>query len=107
MKKNILIFILILFISVGFIFILNKSQDDPNLSKEAFAAIKINGKYGLIDTKGNIVIAPIYDDTLIFREGLAKVGINGKYGFIDKKGNIVIAPIYDFAGNFLIEINTK
>ena len=73
MKKNILIFILILFISVGFIFILNKSQDDTNLSKEAFAAIKINGKYGLIDTKGNIVIA----------------------------------PIYDFAGNFLIEINTK
>ena len=38
----------------------------------------------LIDTKGNIVIAPIYDDTLIFREGLAAVKINNKYGFNEK-----------------------
>ena len=57
-------------------------------------------KWGYIDTKGNLIILPIYDDAWPFSEGLAAVNLNGKYGFIDKKGNLVIQPTYDDARAF-------
>lgn len=96
MKKIILIFILILFIGAGVVLTLGKSYD----YKEGFSAIKINDKYGFIDKKGNIVIAPIYNFASSFSEGLAEVRINYKYGFIDTKGNIVISPVYDSTSSF-------
>ena len=49
---------------------------------------------GVIDTKGNWVIQPVFDMVEYFEDDLAKAEINGKYGFIDTKGNWVIQPIY-------------
>jgi translation initiation factor 6 (eIF-6) len=53
--------------------------------REGLAGVEINGKYGFIDTKGNLVIPPVYDDAWHFSEGLARVEINGKWGYIDKR----------------------
>lgn len=51
-----------------------------------------NGKYGYVDTRGNMVIAPNYDYACDFSEGLALVGelnVNGRLVFrvIDRDGN--------------------
>ena len=73
-------------------------------------------KYGLIDRKGNIIIAPSIAVSRVFpfKNGIAKVGnelmvenINGvpqrRYksnGYIDKKGEFIIKPSYDYILNF-------
>ena len=64
------------------------------------ARVKQNGKWGVVDNKGGIVVPFIYDDLNLFSEGLARVKLNGKYGFIDKAGNIVVPIIYDYTGTW-------
>ena len=39
--------------------------------KNGFAQIEENGKWGCIDTAGNVIIAPIYDKLSYFFEELA------------------------------------
>ncbi|MBR3482130.1 MAG: WG repeat-containing protein [Neisseriaceae bacterium] len=61
-----------------------------------------NGKYGLMDTKGNIV-APTQYDMLSdnnFSDGLLRVSRDDLWGYIDKTGKEVIVPQYRFADNF-------
>lgn len=55
--------------------------------------ISKDGKYGYIDTKGTLIIPPIYDCAYDFREDKALVGINDSngntsYQIIKKDGNI-------------------
>ncbi|WP_065220348.1 MULTISPECIES: WG repeat-containing protein [Butyricimonas] len=52
-----------------------------------------NGKYGYVDTRGEMVIKPVYDYAADFSEGLAVVGVAGgegqlAYRVIDKRGEI-------------------
>ncbi len=62
------------------------------------AAVCVNGKWGLVDNKGNLVLEPTYDDIVLDSQGrylsksaiLAKSG--GQYGLYDSKWN----PIQDF-----------
>lgn len=63
------------------------SVDDRRL-----IAVKQNGKWGYVDTKGNIVIPFKYDNASRFSEGLAKVWNNSGRGngYIDQTGNLVI-----------------
>lgn len=58
-----------------------------------------DGKFGYIDTNGNIAIQPKYTGTQPFNERRAVVNVlenysNG-YGLIDEKGNYIIEPIYN------------
>ena len=62
--------------------------------------VKVEGKYGYIDKKGNIVINPQFDNAHYFRKGLAAVMIGDKWGFIDKTGKYVINPQFDFTYGF-------
>src|SRR5438105_2982043 len=57
--------------------------------------VQVDGKYGFINSAGQIVINPQYDEATWFSEGLAGVKINGKWGFIDEAGRIVIQPQFD------------
>ncbi|MDP8078951.1 WG repeat-containing protein [Phocoenobacter skyensis] len=60
--------------------------------------IEKNGKYGFVNSKGNIVIPLEYDEAYSFSEnGLAAIEKNGKWGFINSKGKIVIPLQYDGA----------
>ncbi|MEO0135953.1 MAG: WG repeat-containing protein [candidate division WOR-3 bacterium] len=59
-----------------------------------------NGKWGLCDTAGKIIIEPKFDDIESFREGLARIKIGDKYGFVDMSGKIVIEPKFDAATYF-------
>jgi len=57
-----------------------------------------DGKYGLIDLKGNVVTKPIYDsiDGLSNKEGELLISVNGKYGVINTKGAELIKAKYDY-----------
>ena len=56
-----------------------------------------DGKYGLIDFKGNEITKPIYDeiDSLPYKEGELLVKQEGKYGVINIKGNKIVEIEYD------------
>lgn len=56
-----------------------------------------NGKYGVIDFDGNIILKPEYDtiESLKFKPGKLLIKKDNKYGVIDNKGNIVVDIKYD------------
>ena len=58
---------------------------------------KKNGKYGLIDFDGNIILKAKYDniESLDFQEGLLIVEKNGKNGVINIKGDYILKEKYD------------
>lgn len=57
------------------------------------------GKWGYINTKGQIIISPIYEYVLGFSDGIAAIKQNGKWGFIDINGIIVVPCKYDEVGH--------
>ncbi|MEK6497260.1 WG repeat-containing protein, partial [Campylobacter jejuni] len=67
---------------------------------EGFAVVCQNGKYGFVNTKGDLVISCQYDNALSFTDGLARVCMDGKYGFINTKGRLIIPYQYDAVGMF-------
>jgi WG repeat protein len=67
---------------------------------DGLALVRKNDKYGFIDKKGEVVIAPQYDDAGGFSEGLAPVQINDKSMYIDKTGKQAISQNYDFTSGF-------
>jgi hypothetical protein len=61
------------------------------------AAVIQNGKYGVIDSKGKIVVKPRFEGIEIYRDILfAKDG--GKWGIIDTKGAYIAKPQFDRVG---------
>lgn len=62
---------------------------------EGLAAVKLNGKWGYIDKRGQIVIEPRFvEEPSRFLLGLAMVKEKDKFGVMDKRGRFVIAPQY-------------
>ncbi|NQT24128.1 WG repeat-containing protein [candidate division KSB1 bacterium] len=99
------------------------SNFTQNLISSPVVSFRENGKTGLKDHDGNIILEPEIANIGLFSEGLAlyatPTGIfntvanilprkldytrslaKWKCGFIDQKGNIVIKPQYDWAGMF-------
>ena len=56
-----------------------------NNFSEGLANVKINGKWGYINTKGEEVIPCQYDAANPFSEGVAVVIIGKKWKYIDKE----------------------
>lgn len=58
---------------------------------------KENGKYGLIDFEGNVVLKAKYDEIngLDYKEGLLLVKKNKKYGVININGAVIVKEKYD------------
>ena len=57
---------------------------------EGFAAVKKDGKYGYINTKGEQIVECKFDNGGDFNEGFAVVKKDGKCGYINTKGCSVI-----------------
>ena len=68
---------------------------------EGFGAVRKEGKYGYIDTTGNLAIPYEFEDAGQFFSGLAPVKKNGLYGFINTQGEKVIAFEYVEAQPFM------
>ena len=84
-------------------------QDDPSLEHaeinygnegdetDLLVVTGPDGKYGYIDTKGNVVIEPVYLGAKPFSDGLAAVKRGFFWGYIDKTGKTVLDFQYDYA----------
>ena len=70
--------------------------DDKEPESERFFKISRDGKCGVIDLKGNIIIPPLFHEILSYQNGHAVIGEDEKYGFADSHGKVVIKPSYDF-----------
>lgn len=57
--------------------------------------VSSNGKWTVLDTRGNILFKPDFDSTSGYVNGLAIVSKNGKEGCIDTQGNVVVPLEYD------------
>jgi hypothetical protein len=62
--------------------------------------INLDGKKGLIDGLGKIVIPPKYAEVRQFHEGVAAVLRDTKWGYVDAAGTEVVTPSYREAGDF-------
>lgn len=63
--------------------------------------IKMNGKYGFMNPKGEIIVKPEYEFAMQFGDnGLAPVMKNGKYGYINLDGKIIIPLENNYAKSF-------
>jgi len=66
------------------------------------ATVEIDGLWGLINTKGELILNPKYEDPLFFSNGRAIVEKDDKFGFINLKGEWIIEPKYeDYVLGFL------
>ena len=76
-----------------------KQFDHVYSFSEGLAAVEQNGKWGFINTKGEVVPC-FYNLPGDFSEGLARIRQNRKYGFINTKGEVVVPCVYDDAWSF-------
>ncbi|MCO5232757.1 MAG: WG repeat-containing protein [Chitinophagales bacterium] len=73
---------------------------------DGIAKARLDGKWSLIDTLGQVIVPFIYDDLqtntemYLGRANIFKVKLNGKYGFINNKGEIIIPIVYEYASHF-------
>lgn len=75
------------------------AYDDVKLfATDEYAAVELNGKWGFIDTDGNIVIEPMYENAYSFNNGLGAVCSGGKWGYITEDNELVIDYAFDDAG---------
>lgn len=58
---------------------------DSNVSHDLIK-IRSNGKYGMLDTSGNLVIPCIYDEIIAIENGLFKVRVNNAWGAVNAYG---------------------
>jgi hypothetical protein len=68
--------------------------------QDGFAVVEKDGRYGFINTKGDLVIKPQFDGASGFSEHLAAVKVEEKYGYIDEHGHFIIQPKFKEAWDF-------
>lgn len=76
------------------------AKEKPVVETARLLPVKQDAKWGYIDSKGALVIAPQYDEAKPFSEGLAAVRVGKQWGYIDGAGATKINPQYKFAGDF-------
>ena len=74
--------------------------DDVCNFSEGFAAVKKDGKWGYINTKGELIIECKFDDVNYFNKGFAVVKKDGKKGYINTKGEQIIECKFDDVRDF-------
>lgn len=67
---------------------------------DQFIGVKIDHKYGFIDTNGDLRIANRYEDIGSFHENMAAVKLLGKWGYVDRIERLFVQPLYDQAFAF-------
>jgi len=74
-----------------------KSNRDA-FSNHTLYAAKNDGKYGLVNKDGTLVVQYMYDDITEQNEyGYVGIMKDGKWGVIDQYGNVVVEPKYEFS----------
>ena len=70
--------------------------EDPEVFGNAIIAVK-NGRYGMIEMNGNILVPFVYDDLQYLNSFLVIAGKDGKYGIVDVYNKNIVLPLeYQF-----------
>ena len=72
-------------------------------TKDGYAAVQKNGKWGFVDIEGKLVIDYQYDDALSFSNGYAAVKEGDAWGYIDTENSMAIEPDLAFATSLSAE----
>jgi hypothetical protein len=104
--KHFLFALILLFVATGSY--AQKGKSKPKSSKydyqgpycDGLARVKINQKWGFIDTTGNVVVPPKYNQVENFVDGLAKVRTGQRWGLVDKTGAVIIKPTFEWIYDF-------
>ena len=75
-------------------------DDARPFTEDGFAAVKKNGKWGFIDSRGVVVIQFVFDDALSFGQHLAAVKNGEFWGYISRHGYMVIDATFYEAKSF-------
>lgn len=79
----------------GNIFIEPRFEDSESFGNPDLAPVKIRGKWGYINRKGEWKIKRQFSKAFPFFDGLAVVQTGTVYGLIDPDGHFQINPQYD------------
>lgn len=77
--------------------------ENDDSSKQAIAAVNVNGKWGFVNKNCEMIIEPTFESAHSFSNSLAAVKMDGKWGFINLDGKTVI----DFSFDDVKDFNTK
>lgn len=72
-------------------------EDAKCFLDNSYAAVKINGSWGFVDNKGDLVIEASYEEALPFYNNLAAIKIDDLWGYINDEGRVVIEPVFEDA----------
>ncbi len=67
---------------------------------DGLARVRLNKKWGYIDTTGAIKIPIKYQEAENFYEGFGRVRLGHKWGLYDKTGREIIKPTFNLIGPF-------
>ena len=69
--------------------------DDGGYFSEGVVAECFNGKWGMVDTRNEIIIPFEYEGICVCKNFLINAKKNGKYGLINKRNEVVVDFLYD------------
>ncbi len=113
-RRYFLVFTL-LFFAVNIVFAQKKGKkSESKLSQyqyqgpfcDGIATIKVNRKWGFIDSLGVVLVSPKYDEVEKFSSGLARVRMSssghnaGGWGLVNTSGQEIVPPIYEWIYDF-------
>ncbi|MFD2445117.1 WG repeat-containing protein [Bacillus sp. CGMCC 1.16607] len=77
-----------------------KYEDAQDFQANGLAAVKMNGKYGLINRFGQFIVWPRYDSINPFSEGRAVVMDGKGFKVLNRWGKELTKKTYSFIGNY-------
>lgn len=84
---------------------LNKLKaEEWEFSNEGLNLYKANGKYGYVDSVGNVIVPPLYEKVWDYRDGVAWVMKDSLWGSINRTGELIVPYQYKHIWNFQPEV---
>jgi len=100
--------ILVIFCLAAAILVLGSCSQKPGAGaavlpqdyNDTLLPFEADGKWGYINSAGEVIIEPVYAYAGYFSEGLAVISDGDLYGYINTRNQVVIPPRYTGAGEF-------
>lgn len=77
-----------------------KTHPVPHTLPDALFSITEDGREGMIDARGNVIIPPCFDVVDDFSDGLARFERDNLWGYVNAAGEVVISPTFPWAETF-------
>lgn len=72
-----------------------------NYGGDDYAIAEYQGKYGIVNSKNEIVVKPIYDSITKLFNGFSVIKLDDKYGYLNDEFEVVQKPIFRSAREFV------